>query len=198
MPLEKPPPSGVHQVPARSDGAPQIGAMAQARLRAMPVAVLGAALLLGGTASPGHDGDRVELEVAGLLPMGEGEAAVLVLREKGARTILPLVVPAGRLGDAANELRGPGLLGQAIEALGGRVSEVQIDRAEESRSGARVRLAQGGRSLEVRGSPSESIALAISAKVPIVTTRRLLDESGLTPDDLAKAHRKAKRGEQRL
>jgi bifunctional DNase/RNase len=61
-----------------------------------------------------------------------------------------------------------------------------------------VRLAQGGRSLELRGPPSESVALAISAKVPIVTTRRLLEEAGLTPEDLGRAHRKARRGEQRL
>lgn len=174
--------------------------MAPLPLHALPLVALGAALAVGGTAArPAHDGgERVELEVAGLLPMGEGEAAVLVLREKGSRTLLPLVLPASRLGEHANELRGPGLLGQAIEALGGRVAEVEIDRAEESRTGARVRLAQGGRRLELRGAPSESVALAISAKVPIVTTRRVLDESGLTPDDLAKAHARAQRHAERL
>jgi hypothetical protein len=169
-------------------------------LRAIPLVALGAALLVGGTAArPRPDAsDRVELEVAGLLPMGEGAAAVLVLREKGTRTILPLVLPGARLGDGDNELRAPGLLGQAIEALGGRVSEVEIDRAEETRTGARVRLAQGGRSLELRGPPSESVALAISAKVPIVTRRKVMDEAGLTPEDLAKAHRKRRSGESRL
>jgi hypothetical protein len=174
--------------------------MIPARLRAVPVVLLGAALGLGGTAArPGADGgERVELEVAGLLPVGEGAAAVLVLREKGARTILPLVLPGARDGRGEAELRGPGLLAQAIEALGGRVSEVEIQHAEESRTGARVRLAQAGRTLELLGPPSESIALAISAKVPIVTRRRVLDESGLTPEDLARAHRKAKLGEQRL
>ena len=173
--------------------------MITARLRAVPAAVLGVALVIGGTAArPSRDGaERVELEVAALLPMGEGEATVLVLREKGARTILPLVIP-GQGAEHENELRGPGLLAQAIEALGGRVSEVQIDRAEETRTGARVRLAQGARSLEVRGPPSESVALAVSAKAPIVTTRRLLDEAGLTPEDLARLHRKARHGEKRL
>jgi hypothetical protein len=140
----------------------------------------------------------VELEVAGLLPVGEGAGAVLVLREKGARTILPLVLPGARVGGGEAELRGPGLLSQAIEALGGRVSEVEIEHADESRTGAKVRLAQAGRTLEVLGSPSESVALAISAKVPIVTRRKVLDESGLTPADLAKAHRRARAGERRL
>jgi hypothetical protein len=168
-------------------------------LRALPVVLLAAALVGGTAARPRAEGaDRVELEVAGLVPLGEGAAAVLVLREKGTRTLLPLVLPGARLGEGDAELRGPGLLAQAIEALGGRVSEVEIERAEESRTGAKVRLAQAGRTLELLGSPSESVALAISAKVPIVTRRRVLDESGLTPEDLAKAHRRAARGERRL
>jgi hypothetical protein len=167
-------------------------------LRALPLALLGAALVVGGTAAGPPRDDRVELEVAGLLPMGEGSAAVLVLREKGSKTILPLVMPGDRLGEGENELKGPGLLGQAIEALGGRVAEVQIDRAEESRTGARVRVAQNGRTVELRGAPSESVALAISARVPIVTTRRLIDEAGLTPEDLAKIHARARSGGRRL
>jgi hypothetical protein len=174
--------------------------MAHLPVRGLPVVLLGAALVVGGTAArPRPDADeRVELEVAGLLPVGEGPAAVLVLREKGTQVILPLVLPGARSGDGDPELRGPGLLAQAIEALGGRVSEVEIERAEETRTGAKVRLAQAGRTLELLGPPSESVALAISAKVPIVTRRRVLDESGLTPADLARSHRKAKLGARRL
>jgi bifunctional DNase/RNase len=166
-----------------------------------PLAILGLAVALGATAGRAEgDGPeaRVELEVAGLLPMGEGETAVLVLREKGAKTLLPLVLPRSGAGEHEGELRSPGLLGQAIAALGARVTEVEIDRAEESRAGARVRLAQGTRTLELRARPSESISLAVSARAPIVTTRRLLDEAGLTPDDLAKAHRAHKEDAERL
>ncbi|HEX9242719.1 MAG TPA: bifunctional nuclease domain-containing protein [Anaeromyxobacter sp.] len=171
------------------------------RLAVWPLASLGlAATLAAGTAGGGRpDPDaRVELEVAGLLPMGEGAGTVLVLREKGAQTLLPLLVPAPGAGDHEGELRSPGLLGQAIAALGARVTEVEIDRAEETRTGAKVRLAQGERSVELRGRPSESVSLAISAKAPIVTTRRLLDESGLSPEDLAKAKRKVRSRGERL
>ncbi len=119
--------------------------------------------------------------------MPEGSAAVVVLREKGTQTILPLVVPDGRR-FAPGPSRAPGLLGEAIEALGARVSEVEIEAVEESSAGARVRLARRGERIELRASPSESIALALAARVPIVTTRRLLDEAGLTPEDLARIH----------
>jgi bifunctional DNase/RNase len=169
--------------------------MSSAGLLALPGALL--AVALGAAAHPAAPArGRVELEVAGVLPTPDGGATLLVLREKGARTLLPLVVPGG---DARRpDAHGGGLLGQAIEALGGRVSEVEIDRAEETRSGSRVRLAQGARRLELRARPSESVALALAAGVPIVTTRRVLDESGLTPEDLERAHAKARGDDTRL
>jgi hypothetical protein len=160
--------------------------MTTAALVALPSVALAVAVALGASAEPAEGAaGRIELEVAGVLPTQEGGASVLVLREKGARTLLPLLVPGG---DPAPHGGGSGLLGRAIEALGGRVSEVEIERAEESRSGARVRLAQGARRVELRARPSESVALAMAAGVPIVTTRRVLDESGVTPEDLARAH----------
>lgn len=168
-----------------------------AGMLALPLAVLTGVLALVSTAagSPGGDvGARVELEVAGFLPMPESPAGIVVLREKGKETLLPLIVPDGRELSPEGLPRG-GLLGRAIEALGARVAEVEIDRAEESTAGARVRMRQGERELELRAVPSESIALALEAKVPIVTTRRLLDESGLTPADLARAHASAAEGE---
>jgi uncharacterized protein len=148
--------------------------------------VVGAAQTVPARAPAG----RVVLEVAGLLPMPEGESSILVLREKGARTILPVIVS----GPAARELsrmladRAPGgVLGDAIEKLGARVREVEIAEAEETPSGALIRLAQSGREIELPARPSESVALAVAARAPILTTRRLLDESGLTPEDLTKA-----------
>jgi hypothetical protein len=136
--------------------------------------------------------DRVELELAGVLPMPEGSAGIVVLREKGKQTILPLVVPDGRP-FAPGHAREPGLLREAIEALGARVAEVELDAVEESSAGARVQLARGGERFELRAAPSESIALAVAAGVPILTTRRLLDEAGLTPEDLARIHASTRR-----
>ncbi len=174
--------------------------MPNAGILALPAALVAGAVALSSAAahpSSSSPGARVELEVAGVLPMPEGSAAILVLREKGARTLLPLIVPSGDVGAGHGDAHG-GLLGQAIEALGGRVSEVEIDRVEETRSGARVRLAQGARRVELRARPSESVALALAAGVPIVTTRRVLQQAGLTPEELSRAHTKARAGESRM
>jgi uncharacterized protein len=162
---------------------------------ALPLLLLGGSVGLVATAArgPGHDGRaRVELELVGVLPVPEGPAGILVLREKGKQTILPLFVPDGRRFSPG--AGGGSLLDRAIAALGGRVAEVEIERAEETSSGARVRLSQAGKPLELQAIPSESIALAVSARVPIVASRRLMDEEGLTPQDLAKAHPNGRKG----
>jgi uncharacterized protein len=174
--------------------------MANAGILALPAAALAGAVALTTAAHPPAPAPaaRIELEVAGVLPTPEGTGSILVLREKGSRTLLPLVVPGAAPSATQADAHGTGLLGQAIEALGGRVSEVEIDRAEETRAGARVRLAQGARVVELRARPSESVALAVAAGVPIVTTRRVLDEAGLTPEDLARAHAKGRPDRTRL
>jgi bifunctional DNase/RNase len=140
--------------------------------------------------------ERVQLEVAGVLPMSEGSTAILVLREKGAEVLLPLI-----LADGQAFASGPGersgkeaLLPQAIQALGGRVFEVEIDEAQETSSSARVVVGQGSRRVELHALPSESVALAVATGVPIVTSRRVMDEAGLTPEDLARAHAREQRG----
>ncbi|HEY6004857.1 MAG TPA: bifunctional nuclease domain-containing protein [Anaeromyxobacter sp.] len=162
---------------------------------ALPLLLFGGSLGVVAAAARGpvHDGRaRVELELVGVLPVPEGPAGILVLREKGKQTILPLFVPDGRRFSPGAS--GGSLLDRAIAALGGRVAEVEIERAEETSAGARVRISQAGRPLELQAVPSESIALAVSAHVPIVASRRLMDEEGLTPQDLAKAHPRGRKG----
>ncbi|ABC81395.1 bifunctional nuclease family protein [Anaeromyxobacter dehalogenans] len=139
---------------------------------------------------------RVELEVAGVLPMPEGAASILVLREKGAKNLLPLVVPGAQDQDLGRRLRAdaaPGLLAETIRALGGRVREVEIASADEGPGGARVRLTQGARRLELPGAASESVALAVSAGAPIFTSRRVMDESGLSPEEVDRARERVAR-----
>ncbi len=168
--------------------------MSAAGTISLPIAVAAAAALALLTATapkarPAPEG-RVELEIAATLPMPEGPAALVVLRDRASGTVLPLLVPDGQaLGVGARLGRTPeSLLGRALDALGARVRAVEIDAAEETSTGARVRLEQAGREVEVPARPSESLALARASGVPIFTNRRLLARSGLTPDELREAH----------
>lgn len=164
---------------------------------ALPLAFAVSALAVVATAAqPRKDPARVELELAGVLPMPEDAGCILVLREKGRRTILPVLVAGADARDLPARLRSrraPGLLGATLEALGARVREVQLASADETAGAARVRLAQGGHQVDVDARPSESIALAVSAGAPIFTTRAVLDENGLTPEDLEHAKGRASR-----
>jgi bifunctional DNase/RNase len=153
---------------------------------------LSAPLLLSARANDPARQERVELEVLGVVPLESEPASLLVLREKHRDTLLPLFV--GRTEGAAIEVRlrrsssprpGAGdLLEHAISALGGKVLSVRIEAAREAIFEAHVTLAQGDRHYEVAGRPSDSIALAVSARVPIFTTRDVLRTSGVTKKDL--------------
>src|SRR6266545_3846338 len=93
-----------------------------------------AALLAGGATRAASPQNLVEMEVLGVVAMESEVASVLVLRQKGQQVVLPIFV--GRNEGNAIELRLKGaagtrphatdLLANAIAALGGKVTRVEI------------------------------------------------------------------------
>ena len=134
---------------------------------------------------------RVELELAGVLPLPEGQAGIVLLRGKGDGRVLPLVVPDRTVFEARARAGDTTLVAGALDALGAELREVELESSEETTEGALVRVAQGRRQLSVAGRPSESVALALAAGVPIVVRRRLLEREGLAPEELEAARREA-------
>jgi uncharacterized protein len=172
-----------------------------AGLLALPLAA-GISLATGAVrtaAAPGAPA-RIELEVAGVLPLSEEWAIVLVLREKGAGTLLPVIVPGQDGKDLRKALaRGAvpegaeaadSLLDRAIAALGAKIVEVELDEAEETARAARVHIVHDGKDVELAARPSESIPLAVAVGAPIVTTRRVLDEAGVSRAELERLSEK--------
>jgi len=145
-------------------------------------------------APPGPRGELVELQVAGVVPLDPESGSLLVLRQKGTSTVLPIFV--GRSEGLALEQRlkrgpprRPGtveLLERAITALGGRVTRVALDGEQSALLRARVTLEQGARRLELDARPSDSVGLAVATGAPIFATRQVLAEAGITPADLAR------------
>lgn len=134
----------------------------------------------------------VEVEVLGIVPLATEGASLLVLKEKSGGTVLPIVV--GRSEGVAIDQhmrRAPSprplaaeLLEKTIGALGGRVLRVEIRSAQAALFRARVTLQQGDRRVELDARPSDSVALAVAAHAPIFATREVMEEAGLTPQDL--------------
>jgi len=144
-------------------------------------------------AAPGQPPERrVELELLGVLAIADGNATLVVLKEKGARTLLPLLLPGPSGRAMAADLkahRAPELLGGTLRALGARVQEVEFVDAHDEVGSGRARLSQGSRVVDVAGRPSELVALAVATGAPMYTSRRLLDVEGLTPEDIDRARR---------
>ena len=117
---------------------------------------------------------------------------MLVLREKGKDTLLPIVVGRGEADAIEMRLdrreparpRAQELLKSAIDALGAKVVRVEIRDASEALYRARVHLAQGTQRIELEARPSDSVALALGSSAPIYASRTLLRDAGLTQEDI--------------
>lgn len=74
------------------------------------------------------------------------------------------------------------LLRSAIEQLGGKLEHVVIHDLADETFYARLVLAHGGQSVEVDARPSDAIALAIRADVPIYVEEKVIDSAGMAFD----------------
>jgi bifunctional DNase/RNase len=71
------------------------------------------------------------------------------------------------------------LLSSIIGALGGKVTQVVISELSEETFYAKLVIDDDGRHVEVDSRPSDAIALAIRAKVPIYVEESVLDQAGM-------------------
>lgn len=163
----------------------------------LAAAALAGAAVLTGPARSAPSSPLVEMEVAGVFPLEDAHAGVLVLKQKGGEVLLPIVVGGSEADVVSKRLRGEApvrprtheLLENAIGALGAKVLRVEIRDASEALYRARVMLAQGTQRVELEARPSDSIALAVGAKAPIFAAKELVEGAGLTPEDLERLRR---------
>ncbi len=143
---------------------------------------------------------RAQLELAGVLQVGDSEATLVILREKGSRTILPMLLP-GEAGRAlASEIEShhmPAMVGVTLRALGAHVQEIDLEGANDDVRGGHARVQQGQKVVDVAGRPPELVTLAVATGAPIYIDRKLLQAAGLTPEDIARAKRRIEEKESR-
>ena len=115
-----------------------------------------------------------------------GGQPVLVLVEKTGLRRLGVPVSRAEAAQIESALRGSSGLGpSAIQALGGRVLRASVD-AAVSRHEFRghLFLANGARELRLDASAGEAVCAALQSGAQIVADPVLLEEIGVTPDDL--------------
>lgn len=74
------------------------------------------------------------------------------------------------------------LLKNVIATVGGRVSHVLVKELRDGIFHARLYLDVNGREMDIDCRPSDAIALAVRAKVPIFVSEGVLSEVGIVPE----------------
>jgi hypothetical protein len=115
---------------------------------------------------------------------------VVILREKGSDRYLPIWIGPAEADAIAVRLQEHSvtrplthdLLTSMIAEFGGVVKLVVVNDLDNDTFFARIHVEYDGRTLEVDSRPSDAIALAVRAEVPIYAEESVLDRAGVIPD----------------
>ncbi len=115
---------------------------------------------------------------------------VVLLKEKMAECYLPIWIGPTEADAIAVRLQGVSvprplthdLLCSVIEALGARIDSVVINDLENDTFYGKIILSVDGRQMEVDSRPSDALALAVRAGVPIYVEEAVLDKAGILLD----------------
>jgi len=131
-----------------------------------------------------------EMEVARVQFDEGGTSAVVLLREIGTNRFLPIGISgaealaiAVKLTD--EDLRRPlthDLLDMMITDLGGNLAHVVITHLLANTFYAKIVLTKDGELFEVDSRPSDAIALALRASIPIFADTKVLNRAGVMLD----------------
>jgi uncharacterized protein len=159
-------------------GAPRIGAAASS--------------LAGRPAEqPAEKRALVEMEVKDVVPLEEGATHAVIL-VSGSGTMLPVFVdePAAvaiafRLAHReAPHALSEDLLDSVIGKMGGKVVQVRIGAIQNHLNLSTVTIRQGEKMVKVAARASDSIAMALSSGAKIFATAELVEEVGITKEEI--------------
>jgi len=113
---------------------------------------------------------------------------VIVLREKDGHRLLPVVIGIAEVNAIKLKLSGikpprpltHDLLVNIIENLGAKLVKILIDKLENNTFYAKLFLALDSKEVLIDARPSDSVALALRAGVPIFVEEGVLKEAGVS------------------
>lgn len=112
---------------------------------------------------------------------------VVILKEKSAERYLPIWIGAAEADAIAVRLQEVSvarplthdLLRSVIDALGAHVTSIVVNDLANDTFYARIVLDVNGQQMEIDSRPSDAIALAVRARVPIYAEESVLDRAGV-------------------
>ena len=116
---------------------------------------------------------------------------VVILKEKESNRFLPIWIGAPEADAIAIKQNGApvarpmthDLLANIIEELGSKIVRIVVNDISKNTFFARVYIDFNGTELEIDSRPSDALALAVRADVPIYCEESVLDEAAVQMDD---------------
>ncbi len=126
----------------------------------------------------------VQMELSKIIISEMQEQQIIVLKEVDGERSFPIVIGIFEATSIDRRVRGlpaprpltHDLLASSIELLGGELQDIYISELREHTYFAKLRVRQEGELIEVDSRPSDAIALAVTANVPIYVAEDVLDE----------------------
>ncbi len=115
---------------------------------------------------------------------------VIILSERGGDRYLPIFIGAFEAEAITVRLQGAALwrpmthdlMLRCISQLGGEVLQVVITELRNDTFFANIHVRQSGEELTIDSRPSDALALAVRAGVPVFVSEAVMDQAGSSPD----------------
>lgn len=132
----------------------------------------------------------IQMELRRIIISEVDEHQVIVLRETEGERSFPIVIGLFEATSIDRRVKGQptprplthDLIASTVEALGAEIQDIVISDLREHTYFAKMRLRHEGELIEVDCRPSDAIAVAVTAKVPIYVNEDVLGEA-LESDD---------------
>jgi len=133
----------------------------------------------------------IEVTITSIVVNQTNYQQVVILKEEATERYLPIWIGPAEANAIAVKLQGAAvprplthdLLHSVIEALGAKVDSIIISDLENEIFYAKIILNVNGNKVEVDSRPSDGLALAVRAGVPIFVEESVLDEAGILLDE---------------
>ena len=135
--------------------------------------------------------DMVEVVIDSIRVSLVSQQQVILLRERHANRYLPIWIGAFeanaiQLALHEVELARPmthDLMRRILDVLGARLERVEVTALKENTFYGNLVVSHQGRLYNIDARPSDAIALAVRAHVPIYVAREVLEEAAIVPDE---------------
>jgi bifunctional DNase/RNase len=136
-------------------------------------------------------GEMVEVVIDSIRVSLMSQQRIIILREVGAERYLPIwigVYEAEAIAIALQEVEVArplthDLLKNIFKAMNARILRVEVLSLRDDTYFGNIVAQVNGNSIDIDSRPSDALALAVRANVPILVSRQVMDSAGIIPEE---------------